>query len=370
MKKNQSHKKIFHAFLVACGLFSLMQSAPAHAYSFQDFKTALQQTYPTLDTPLKDLKLFWSYGQKKLTFKPIPKKESKAFWRAVKRTGIPLAVILSIISAGLYAHKKRAPKPVPQEQLTSPKLVDAIRAAIPTRNFTEVNKLINQGIGILGEGRPRPHRWKNILAFLISVKYQEHATIPFETIQALITKLKEYFTPQQFKDYINKANPGNHTILTYLAYIAPTDPIELKIMELLLESGANPNQLAGVSPENALDRYLTRGTFKDPSRRSFMKRKPFIKLLLRHGTQPTVEPAYFMQGIYQEVLNEIKIEEKEKIKRFRTALGHAVRAGTPQEREPEAVGKLPLELQQKIFEYTQGRPVWPLPEEAGAEETE
>ena len=126
MEKNMSQTyKIVRVFLVACSLLVLAQSAhgevpqnkensaleqertrkkdaPIRPYSFQAFKKAFKETYPTLDTPLKDLKVFWNYGTKKIRFQKISKEESQAFWRAVKRTGIPLTVILGIISGGIY----------------------------------------------------------------------------------------------------------------------------------------------------------------------------------------------------------------------------------------------------------------------------
>lgn len=390
MKKNQSHKKIFHTFLVACGLFSLMQSTPVHAYSFQDFKTALQQTYPTLDTPLKDLKVFWSYGLKKLKFQKISKKESAAFWLAVKRTGIPLAVILGIISGGIYYkyRKKTAPDQPAPAQLHSDELIKEAGRGYYPLDLNKINTLIEKGIGILHKNKEGLSPLWELINLRDSKKPTQYDDY-IKTIDTLLTKAKQYLTKEQFYNYINPKSRSDfylgkskREIVEYTPlslqlgiFIFPPNSQKLKMAEVLLRHEADPNiknneyisiwvpreqdrysDRSGVFPARALDKYLQR-VGPGISDEEYLERKPVIKLLLRYGAKPLYPPHPDMQPIYEEALEEVKKE------RFLAALGHALREETPQEREPEALQQLPLEMQYHIFEYVIGRPVRPLPTE-------
>ncbi len=374
MKKNQSHKKIFYAFLVACGLFSLTQSAPVQAYSFQDFKTAFQQTYPTLDTPLKDLKVLWNYGQKKLTFKPITKKESKAFWRAVKRTGIPLAVILSIIT-GLYVYKKRVYKKRASE-LENQQFLSRLDT------FRRENKQHSSRLNAFHKVVHKEKLTEEDKAILFSASNDNtvlHNLVKGEDIELLkniIKKAKKYLAPQRFSEYINNKNLRETPLTSVIFSWASYSEKNLKIIEILLKNGADPNiQTMGIRLpfDTLLDRYLKDPQRSDPHYSGHLdklipKNKSLIKLLLTYGEKPTEEPPQQVQHIYQEALKEV--EEEKNIKRFRASLGQPVREGTAQEKEPEALQTLSLEEQYHIFEYVIGRQVRPLPTEETETEAE
>ncbi len=315
MKKNYGYQKIIRAFLVAC---LLVQSAPAQAYSFQDFKTAFQKTYPTFDTPLKDLKVFWSYGIKKLTFQKISKKESEVFWLAAKRTGIPLAVILSIISAGLY---KITQKPPSQEQLKSLELIAILS---PFRfDVEKAEKLIDNNIGILHKSEfvGNPLQALTHLAKINAYRtpelvYIDHfidADILNRLIKKVISKAKQYLASADFIQYINNKSKITSTPLLTLTFGTTTHPKHLELMELLLRNGANPNIVENTGIDsgfNTLDRYLQLEKRREVLHPPFNKinAKPFIKLLLQYGAKPTQEPEEYLKKTFEEAQEEVKKE--------------------------------------------------------------
>ncbi len=270
-------KILFRSLLLICGLACLTQSTALEAYSFQEFKTAFRQTYPTWDTPLKDLKVMYNYVQKKLSFKSISPSESQAFWRAVKRTGLPATAIIALLTgggiAGKHFWKKRqeakASAPATEAEKKSNDLFDAIvTAAMKTKDMTAVSSLIKRKIGILGENFGGFATPLDIFIAQYSMGRINESSLPL--LQKLIAQVQSELSSSKYKLYMNAALD----FFTRNFHRPGTDYTKLyPLVEMLLKSGATPD-------ESTID-HIFRST--GALIQHDQKIKPIIRLLMKYG---------------------------------------------------------------------------------------